>query len=134
MTGGNCPLPTLSQERAGCARRPRRTLGGARRAAAAGPRPGAPRVLRRAPKPNQNPRSRPGASRVIYLDFDGHVTSGTPWNNGRDANLTTPAFDVDGDPTTFNDDERRRVIAIWRAVAEDYSGFMVDVTTGGFRV
>lgn len=75
--------------------------------------------------------SRPGAAKVIYLDFDGHTTANTPWNSGVNANvnIVTPAFDLDGDPTTFSDAERAAIQDIWRRVSEDYAAFDVDVTT-----
>lgn len=75
--------------------------------------------------------SRPGASKVIYLDFTGHTTANTPWNSGVNANvnIVTPAFDLDGDPTTFNDAERTAIQDIWRRVSEDYAAWDVDVTT-----
>ena len=83
----------------------------------------------RAPAPI--PNSRPGAGRTAYLDFDGHTTTGTPWNAGHSDSLLAPAFDRDGRPDAFSDAERREVVAIWEAVAEDYAGFALDVTTGG---
>lgn len=75
--------------------------------------------------------SRPGAAKVIYLDFNGHTTANTPWNSGVNANvnIVSPAFDLDGDPTTFSDGERAAVQDIWRRVSEDYAAFDVDVTT-----
>lgn len=72
--------------------------------------------------------SRPTATRKIYLDFDGHVTSGTPWNGGRSATLTTPAFSRDADPA-FNDAERAIVQEVFRRVAEHFAPWNVDVTT-----
>ena len=38
--------------------------------------------------------SRPGASKVIYLDFDGHTTSGTSWNTSytAGASIVTPPY------------------------------------------
>jgi hypothetical protein len=72
--------------------------------------------------------SRPSASRKIYLNFLGGTVSGTAWNS-QVGTFTNPAYDRDGDPTTFSDAERRDIVAIWRAVAEDYSPFDVDVTT-----
>lgn len=70
--------------------------------------------------------SRPGARRVIYLDFDGHVTpAGGPWG-GR---IVTPAYDTDGNPAAFSGAERGAVQQIWRQVAEDFAPFDVDVTT-----
>src|ERR1019366_8578700 len=75
--------------------------------------------------------SHPSAKRIIYLDFNGQVLSGTGWNNsyngGRD--IVAPPWDIDGDPSTFNDEERTRIQHIWQRVAEDYAPFDVDVTT-----
>ena len=70
--------------------------------------------------------SRPGANRVIYLDFDSHVdnTSGN-WKDGASA----PAYNVSGDPAVFSTDERNRIIEIWQRVAEDFSMYQIDVTT-----
>lgn len=65
-------------------------------------------------------RSRPGSSRVIYLDFDGETISGTPWNSAYNdgqpivaAAFATPAH-IEG---------------IWETIAEDYAVFEVNVTT-----
>lgn len=70
--------------------------------------------------------SRPGAKRVIYLDFDGHVTpAGGPWGGA----ITSPAYDTDGNTGSFSSAERGAIQAIWRQVAEDYAPFDVDVTT-----
>ena len=71
--------------------------------------------------------SRPGANRVIYLDFDGHVDN-TPgnWKDGASA----PPYNVpNSDPNTFSTDERNRIIEIWQRVAEDFSMYAIDVTT-----
>jgi PKD repeat protein len=75
--------------------------------------------------------SLPGASRVIYLDFTGHVTSGTSWNTSYTggADIVSQPFDLDGDTTTFNDTERAMIMGIWKRVSEDYAPFAVDVTT-----
>ena len=72
--------------------------------------------------------SRPGAKRVIYLDFDGHVTTGTPWNSGRGDIVSAP-FDLDGNPSSWSTGEQDTVQYIWQRVAEDFSPFEVDVTT-----
>ena len=69
--------------------------------------------------------SRPGAQRVVYLDFDGHDPSTSAW---KDKSVTAP-YDVDGDPSTFSDVERRVIIDVWRHVSEDFAPFAVDVTT-----
>lgn len=115
--------------------------------------------------------SRPGAPKVILLDFDGHVTTGevacgratlrptlplahcmppaaastlcltlpaahsrclfplagTSWNSGYNGGsaITTPRYDIDGDATSFSQQELLNIIAIWRAVAEDFAAFNV---------
>jgi len=75
--------------------------------------------------------SRPGAKLVIFLDFDGHTTSGTSWNSSftGGADFTTPAFDTDGNPATFSTAEQTLIQGVWRRIAEDYAPFDVDVTT-----
>ncbi|MBL8473745.1 MAG: PKD domain-containing protein [Rhodocyclaceae bacterium] len=74
--------------------------------------------------------SRPGAKRVMYLDFRGGTLSGTAWNASYGiTTINAPAFDLDGDATTFNDTELGRMQYIWQRVAEDYAPLDVDVTT-----
>lgn len=75
--------------------------------------------------------SRPGARRIIYLDFDGHTTRGTSWNSGftAGADIISPPFNTDGNAGAFSDAERTAVQDIWRRVAEDFAPFDVDVTT-----
>jgi hypothetical protein len=70
--------------------------------------------------------SRPGSTKVIYLDFDGQTMSYTAWSPS--APLVVPAYSIDGSPS-FSSTERQRIIDAWSAVAEDYSMFDVDVTT-----
>jgi len=74
--------------------------------------------------------SRPTATRKIYLDFDGHTTSGTPWNASwrGGADFTTPAFSSDGSPA-FTDAEKAIVQETFRRVAEHFAPWDVDVTT-----
>ena len=74
--------------------------------------------------------SRPGLSKVIYLDFDGHTTSNTIWNQFiTDGDpFTTPAFSMDGS-SNFSSIERERIQRIWQRVVEDFAPFDVDVTT-----
>ena len=60
-----------------------------------------PELLGAAPFPLPNTftlHSRPGANRIIYLDFDGHETSGTRWNatSGIDP-ILSPPYTRDGD-------------------------------------
>lgn len=77
--------------------------------------------------------SRPGAVKKILLDFDGQTTydpTGNYWmaiTNGN--SIVTPPYDTDGDPSSWSAGELSDIYAIWRAVAEDFVVFDVDVTT-----
>lgn len=73
----------------------------------------------------------PGAQRVIYLDFDGHTTSGTQWNSAfaGGAAIVSQSFDLDGSPSSFSTTEQNTIRRIWQRVAEDYAPFAIDVTT-----
>ncbi len=74
--------------------------------------------------------SRPGAQRVIYLDFNGHIATGTAWNNSYGlAAIDAAAFDLDGNAASFSATELDRIQYIWQRIAEDYAAFDVDVTT-----
>ena len=73
--------------------------------------------------------SRPGAKRVLFLDFDGHTTTGTAWNSSYGSQIVSPAYDIDGDRTSFSNAEMDRIQNVWQLVAEDYAPFNVDVTT-----
>lgn len=72
--------------------------------------------------------SKPGASKVIHLDFDGHTLSGTAWNSTH-ATLKAQPYDLDNNPASFNTTEVAYMAGIWRRIAEDYAPFDVDVTT-----
>lgn len=74
--------------------------------------------------------SKPGATRVMFLDFDGHTVTNTDWNNWQGIDKwEAQAFNNDGDPSSFNTSEIEAIKSIWRRVAEDYAPFNVDVTT-----
>lgn len=75
--------------------------------------------------------SRPSATRKVYLDFDGHVTSGTWWNEEFTGNsaFTSAPFSTDGDPNSFSAAELEAIQQAWQRVAEDFAPFNVDVTT-----
>lgn len=71
--------------------------------------------------------SRPGASYVIYLDFNGHTTTYAGWNGG--VAFTTPAFQL-SDTSVWNDKRNLdAILNLWSHVSEDYSAWDVDVTT-----
>jgi PKD repeat protein len=70
--------------------------------------------------------SKPGASNVIFLDFDGHSFSSTAWGAGT---INARPFDTDGNSASFSTTELTAVSEIWHRIAEDYAPFDVDVTT-----
>jgi hypothetical protein len=74
--------------------------------------------------------SNPTATKTIFLDFDGHTTTNTIWNNqsGKDA-ITTPAFNSDSKPKVLSNAELERIQYIWQRVAEDFAPFGINVTT-----
>lgn len=72
--------------------------------------------------------SHPGATRTIYLDFNGASITGTAWNSNGNTINAAP-FDIDGNPASFSTSELQRIQYIWQRVAEDYAPFDVDVTT-----
>jgi len=77
--------------------------------------------------------SNPGATKTIYLDFDGQITNDpsgvdqTGWNGGQ--RIDSRPYDIDGDIFTFNDQELSNIYDIWRRVSEDFRPFNVNVTT-----
>jgi hypothetical protein len=74
--------------------------------------------------------SRPGAKLTIFLDVDGHVTEGTSWNGlTGDPSMVSAPYDTDGDPSTFNAQERDMIHRWWLRVAEDFAPWEVNVTT-----
>ena len=71
--------------------------------------------------------SNPGASKVIYLDFDGHTTNDSSWNSG--VAFTSDAYSRSGSVDTFDASDRGGMYRIWARMAEDFLPFDVDVTT-----
>ena len=68
--------------------------------------------------------SNPGASVKVFLQFAGAPEQGWGWSTA-----SAPAYDTDGDATTFNSTEIGQIREVWSRVAEKYSPFNVDVTT-----
>jgi hypothetical protein len=81
----------------------------------------APRAAPSAPVFN----SLPGAQASLYLDFNGHFES--VWGSYR--NISSPAFDTDGNRSSFNSAEQAIIREIWQRVAEDFAPFRINVTT-----
>jgi hypothetical protein len=71
--------------------------------------------------------SRPGATNVLYLDFDGHlIPSSSAWTG---IDLDAVPYDTDSNRNSFSPDELTNIAEIWRRIAEDFKPFDVDVTT-----
>lgn len=66
--------------------------------------------------------SLPGASGVLYIDFDGEIVTNSSWKGGDTINAQ-PAV-MAGRPMTA-----AQMTAVWAAVAEDFAPFNVSVTT-----
>lgn len=75
--------------------------------------------------------SRPGATKQIFLDFDGTDLSGTGWNVGSTplAEGSYTGYDSDGNVNGFSTAEHAWMQEVWRQVSETYAPFDVDVTT-----
>ncbi len=65
--------------------------------------------------------SRPTATAVAYLDFDGETVTDINWNGG--ATIVAEASGLSS----------AQIIEVWRRVAEDYRTFNIDVTTNRSR-
>lgn len=66
---------------------------------------------------NGNVTVSPVGQAVIYLDFNGHMTSGTMWNVGGDFNCSPAALTAE------------EISVIFERVSNDFSPFAVTVTT-----
>ncbi len=74
--------------------------------------------------------SMPGANHTIYLDFDGHVSTGTQWNSYFGvSSINSPAYDTDGNTSAYSASELADIENAWNRIAEDYIPFNVNVTT-----
>ena len=74
--------------------------------------------------------SLPGANHTIYLDFDGQITQNTAWNKlWNNPKITSPAYNIDGNATSFSAQELSNIQSIWKRVSEDFIPFQVNVTT-----
>lgn len=73
--------------------------------------------------------SLPGADKTIFLDFDGHVTSGTAWNNSYGDPIVTNPYDTNGNFDTWSAGELATIRDAWASVVEDFAPWNINVTT-----
>ena len=69
--------------------------------------------------------SNPSATKTIYLDFNGHHSFNNSWGH----DIEFPAFDRNGNPNVFTDNELIEIQQQFQNVAEDFLPFDVNVTT-----
>jgi hypothetical protein len=69
--------------------------------------------------------SNPTSTKTIYLDYDGHHSINNNWNQ----NVVYPAFNTEGSPDNFSDDELSEIQKQFIEVVEDFLPFDVNVTT-----
>lgn len=73
--------------------------------------------------------SLPGAANVLYINFLGGPLTNTAWNAQYNMGpVTAVPYSMDSQPS-FSSDEQTAMSNIWSRVAEDYSPWLVDVTT-----
>lgn len=70
--------------------------------------------------------SRPGAARVLYLDFNGHTTPAGVWGA---SSIVTPAFQLSGTASPTDQLNLNAIRDIWLHVSEDFAAWDIDVTT-----
>jgi len=74
--------------------------------------------------------SKPGASNILYLDFDGHDVQNSIWNSGSGKAVhPMRPYSRDTDYYNFSQTEIDIIADSWRQVAEDFAPFDIDVTT-----
>ncbi len=73
--------------------------------------------------------SKPGASNVVHLNFEGFNVTGSRWNSDKKETFYMLPYDSDGNSESFSNQEIKDMAAIWHRVAEDYAPFDVDITT-----
>src|SRR5262245_42988037 len=66
-----------------------------------------------------------GAKATVYLDFDGDAAR--TWGSYNVP--TTPAYDTDGNASSFSAGELASINEIWQRVAEKFAVFNINVTT-----
>jgi len=78
----------------------------------------------------QTLQSRPGSSRVVFIDYWGGVVTGTAWNannNGQD--IPYEPYNSEGSSSSFTQTELARMYVAWAEAADDYAPFDVNITT-----
>jgi hypothetical protein len=66
---------------------------------------------------------------ICLFASPGHTATNTAWNTAARLSIVTPPYDTDGNNASFSNAELANIVAIWRAVAEDFAAFDVDITT-----
>lgn len=72
-------------------------------------------------------QSRPGANKVLYIDYLAGSVTGTAWDGG--GTIIYDNYTYDADPSTFSLIDLQSMYAGWAEAAEDYAPFELNVTT-----
>lgn len=72
-----------------------------------------------------NLSTNPAATKTLYLDFTGHHSIDNGWGH----DIQFPAYDRDGDPSSFSDAELIELQLMFQNVAEDFAPFDINITT-----
>ena len=72
-----------------------------------------------------NLETNPGASKTIFLDFDGYFSNNNSWNH----TINFPAWNRAGSSASFTNSELIEIQTQFQNVAEDFAPFDVNVTT-----
>ena len=77
----------------------------------------------------QNLQSKPGAPKVLYIDYWGGSLTGSAWNTSTGfATINYAPYSLDGS-TAYSNTELYYMYQAWQEAAEDYAPFNVNVTT-----
>jgi hypothetical protein len=75
-------------------------------------------------------QSRPGASKILYIDYFAGSVTGTAWNvDNSIQEIVYDNYSYDSDASTFSLIDLQSMYAGWAETAEDYAPFDVNVTT-----
>ena len=76
-----------------------------------------------------NLNSRPTSGKVLYLDVNGHATTGDYWNSPVVTGIASIVSAPYVNAATVSAAQRNEIYEIWQRVSEDYRPFDVNVTT-----
>lgn len=74
--------------------------------------------------------SKPGAAKIVYLDFNGHVLTDTAWNNKvKIDTLYMRPYDSNDNEGSFTQPELNDIYMAWEWLSNSFAPYDIDVTT-----